>query len=228
MLDRLYKILTMRKMITIFWYFILISKISYAQERKIITNDSLLKMFQVMKPFEVLNKVGFGNMNFKAFYYDLLLKPYLMKWLDKDEYFQFEIEKERATMTNSPRLIKEEIQYMLNKQGRRNALDSILNNPILYSQYRDSAINNEVKRFFENHKEKKFNIPGKAITLHSYFAYPESYTIIKQWWVESGRKTERSDYFLPLVRMGDPDARKEYDNRVTQFVKTNGEIPGIM
>jgi hypothetical protein len=181
-----------------------------------------------MKPFEVLNKVGFGNMNFKAFYYDLLLKPYLMKWLDKDEYFQFEIEKERATMTNSPRLIKEEIQYMLNKQGRRNALDSILNNPILYSQYRDSAINNEVKRFFENHKEKKFNIPGKAITLHSYFAYPESYTIIKQWWVESGRKTERSDYFLPLVRMGDPDARKEYDNRVTQFVKTNGEIPGIM
>lgn len=212
----------MKKLILVFWCLVLVNNITDSQERKIISSDSLLKMFRLMKPFEVLNKVRFENMNFKALYYDTLLKPYLMKWLDKDEYFQYEIERERATIKNNPKLIKEEIQYMLNKQGRKNALDSILNNAALYYQYRDSAIDANVKRFFENHKKEKFNIPDQAIVLHSYLAYPESYTIIKQWWVESGNTMDRS-LFISLVRMGDPDARNLYDNKIKKFVKSNGE-----
>ena len=150
-----------------------------------------------------------------------------MKWMDKYEYFEFVLDKEKETITNRPDLIKEEIIYMLNKRRRKNTLDSILSNPVLYRQYRDSAISVYVNRYIEDYKGEH-KVPDRAIIIHSYLAYPESYTIIKQWWDESGRKTERSDYFIPLVRMGSPDAQELYDNRIKQLVKTNGEIPGIM
>ena len=149
--DKLYKILTMKKVLITFWYLILANNISNAQEQKTISSDSLLKMFKVMKPFEVFERVQFTWFDFKSCYNNTLLKPYLMKWLDRDKYFQYEIDRERATITNSPKLIKEEIQYMLNKQGRKNVLDSFLNNVALYSQYRDSTIDADVKRFFEHH-----------------------------------------------------------------------------
>ena len=198
-----------------------------AQEQKTISSDSLLKMFKVMKPFEVFERVQFTWFDFKSCYNNTLLKPYLMKWLDRHEYFEFVLDKEKETITNRPDLIKDEILYMLNKRRRKNALDSILSNPVLYRQYRDSAISVYVNRYIEDYKGEH-KVPDRAIIIHSYLAYPESYTIIKQWWDESGRKTERSDYFIPLVRMGSPDAQELYDNRIKQLVKTNGEIPGIM
>lgn len=217
----------MKSLIIILWITILTDNISYAQERKIITNDSLLRMFQVMKPFEVLNKIGFGNMNFKAFYYDTVLKTHLIKWLDRHEYFEYVLDKEKETISNRPDLIKDEILYMLNKKGRGKALDSIITNPMLYAQYRDSAISVYVNRYIESYKGEH-EVPDKAITLHSYLAYPEGYAIIKKLWDESGRPTERNEYFIPLVRMGDPDARELYDNRIKQLVKTYGGIPGIV
>lgn len=204
-----------------------LSNITSAQERKIITSDSLQKMFQPMKPFEVFEKVQFAGFDFKSCYNNALMKSYLMKWLDRKEYFKYILDKYKQTITNSPDLIKREIQYKLTKQGRKNALDSILSSPVLYNQYRDSAISVYVNRYIEESKGEH-KVPDMAIVLHSYFAYPESYIIIKQWWNESGRETERNDYFIPLVRMGDPDARKLFDNRIAQFVKTNGVSPTIM
>jgi hypothetical protein len=225
--DKLYKNLTMKKVLIIFWCLILANNIKNAQGQEIISSDSLLKLFQVMKPFEVFEKVQFTWFDFKSCYNNIVLKPYLMKWLDRHEYFEFVLDKEKETITNRPDLIKNEIIYMLNKRNRKNALDSILDNPILYTQYRDSAISVYVNRYVESYKGEH-KVPDRAIIIHSYLAYPESYTIIKQWWNESDRKTERNEYFIPLVRMGDPEARKLYDNLITQFVKTNGEIPGIM
>lgn len=207
-------------------FLVLLSNITYVQAQKTISSDSLLKMFQTMKPFEVFEKVQFSWFDFKSCYYDAPLKPYLMKWLDKHEYFEYVLDKEKETITNRPDLVKDEILYMLNKQGRKNALDSILTNPELYALYRDSAIAVYVNRYIENYKGEH-NVPDMAIVLHSYFAYPESYPILKKWWEESGRTINRS-LFLSLVRIGDPDAREIYDNRVKQLVKTNGETPGIM
>lgn len=227
MSDRLYKNLTMKKVLIIFWFLILANNINNAQGQEIISSDSLLKLFQTMTPFEVLDKVQFTWFDFKSCYNNSLLKPYLMKWLDRKEYFEYVLDKERRTITNSPDLIKDEITYMLNKRNQKNALDSILNNPILYNQYRDSAISVYLGRYIEYFKGEH-KVPDQAIIIHSYLAYPESYNIIKHWWVESGRPTERNEYFIPLVRMGDPEARELYDNRIKQCVKTNGETPSIM
>ncbi len=217
----------MKKVLIIIWYLILANNISNAQGQEIISSDSLLKLFKVMKPFQVFEKVQFTWFDIKSCYNNSLLKPYLMKWLDRHEYFEFVLDKEKQTIANRPDLIKDEIIYMLNKRSRQNTLDSILSNPLLYKQYRDSAISVYVNRYIEDYKGEH-KVPGRAIIIHSYLAYPESYAVIKQWWDESGRQTERNDYFIPLVRMGDPEARELYDNRITQFVKTNGEIPGIM
>jgi len=227
MSDRLYKNLTMKKVLIIFWFLILANNINNAQGQEIISSDSLLKLFQTMTPFEVLDKVQFTWFDFKSCYNNSLLKPYLMKWLDRKEYFEYVLDKERRTITNSPDLIKDEITYMLNKRNQKNALDSILNNPVLYNQYRDSAISVYLGRYIEYFKGEH-KVPDQAIIIHSYLAYPESYNIIKQWWNESGRPTERNEYFIPLVRMGDPEARELYDNRIKQCVKTNGETPDIM
>jgi len=205
----------------------IISNIIYARGQKIISNDSLLKLFQTMKPFEVFEKVQSSWFDIKSCYKDSLLKPYLMKWLDRKEYFEYVLEQEKKTISSSPDLIKDEIIYILNRQNRKSALDSILNDPVQYNQYRDSAISLYIGRYIENYKGVH-KVPIQAIIIHSYLAYPESYTIIKQWWVESGKPTERNEYFIPLVRMGDPEARKLYDNRIAQFVKTNGENPDVM
>ena len=204
----------------------IISNIIYARGQKIISNDSLLKLFQTMKPFEVFEKVQSSWFDIKSCYKDSLLKPYLMKWLDRKEYFEYVLEQEKKTISSSPDLIKDEIIYILNRQNRKSALDSILNDPVQYNQYRDSAISLYIGRYIENYKGVH-KVPIQAIIIHSYLAYPESYTIIKQWWVESGKPTERNEYFIPLVRMGDPEARKLYDNRIKNFVKTNGETPDI-
>ncbi|QKG81015.1 hypothetical protein [Tenuifilum thalassicum] len=214
----------MKKILIIFS--VLVSSTIYAQSQEIISNDSLLKLFQVMKPFEVFEKIRFSWFDFKSCYIDSLLKPYLMKWLDRKEYFNYVLEQEKKTISNRPDWIKDEIIYMLNKQNRREALDSILNDSVLYSQYRDSAISVYISRYFESYKGEH-KVPDRAIMIHSYLAYPESYAIIKQWWVESGKPTERNEYFIPLVRMGDPEAQELYDNRIKQFVKTNGEIPDL-
>ncbi len=219
----MYKMLFMKKLIL---FLVLASNIIYAKGQEIISNDSLLKLFQTMKPFEVLDNLQFTWYDFKSCYYDTLLKPYLMKWLDRKEYYEHVLDQEKKVITNRPDLIKDEIIYMLNKRNRKNALDSILSNPVLYNQYRDSAISVYLGRYIEGYKGEH-KVPGRAIMIHSYLAYPESYTLIKQWWDESGRPTERNEYFIPLVRMGDPDARELYDNRIKQFVKTNGEVPDV-
>jgi len=211
----------MKKVILSLVILSLINSVNFGQEQKPITSDSLLKMFQVMKPFEVFEKVQFAWFDFKSCRKDSLLKPYLMKWLDKHEYSDYMVDVERKTIANSPELLKREIQYKLTKQGKRNALDSIMNNSDLYNLYRDSAIMVYVNRYIEEYKGEH-KVPEMAVVLHSFFAYPESYTLIKHWWNESGKKTKRDRYFIPLVKMADPEARKLYDEKIKQFIKTNG------
>lgn len=206
----------------IFIILVVVCNINYSQVQKSISNDSLLMLFHTMKPFEVFEKVQFSWFDFKSCYNDTLLKPYLMKWLDRKEYFNYVLDQERKAITNRPDWIKDEIIYMLNKQNRKNALDSVLCNPIIYNQYRDSAILVYLSRYVEEYKGEH-KVPGQAIKIHSYLAYPESYAIIKQWWVESGKQIERNEYFIPLLRMGDPEARKMFDEKINQCIKTNGE-----
>jgi len=217
----------MKKVLIIFWYLILANNINNVHGQEIISSDSLLKLFQVMKPFEVFEKVQFTWFDFRTCYNDTSLKPYLMKWMDRHEYFEFVLDKEKRTIANRPDLIKDEILYMLNKQGRRKALDTILTTPALYSQYRDSAISVYVNRYIENYKGEH-KVPDRAIIIHSYLAYPESYTIIKQWWKESGLKNENNEYFLPFLRIGDPDARRIFDEKIRQCVKDNGESSNMV
>jgi hypothetical protein len=131
-------------------------------------------------------------------------------------------------MVKKPSYIESEIKYRLNKQKRKGYLDTVLNDTVLYNRYKDTILQENTRRFIKNYNKISYYIPYDVVRIHSFLAYPESYNIIKQWWEETGKGTDRNNlYFLSLVRMGDPEARKLYDDRIKLFVKTNGNSSGL-
>lgn len=67
---------------------------------------------------------------------------------------------------------------------------------------------------------------ASAIIFHSRLAYPESYTLIRQYWEEMGKAISGQDIssslYSALIVMGDPEARHLFDKEVAEFIKANG------
>lgn len=151
----------MRKFILHLIIFNLICSVNYAQEQKIISDDSLLKMFRAMKPFEVLEKVD--NINFKALYADTIIKPYLMKWLNEDDYFQHNVKEQKIELSKNRSFINSEIKYRLKKQNHINELNTVLNSPTLYASYKDTVIIENISYYIKNYHKETNAFPNKAI-----------------------------------------------------------------
>jgi len=216
----------MKKYILIFSIFILLNKDIIAQRKANFSNDSILKMFQSMTPFQVLEKFIFiYNIDYKNLYNDVRLKPYFMKWLDNATCIQYEIANYKLSIENDPKIIKREILYHLIKQKKKKYLDTITND--LYSRYKDSIIFLMVDEFSKQSAMVKNPIPEMAISFHSHLAYPESYKIIKNWWIEAKKDTSYS-LFFPLLRMEDPEAQRIFDKIVQKCIDSNGENSDLM
>jgi len=195
-----------------------------------ISPDSLLKMFQSDPPFDVLQKFRASDFkDYKGAYYNKELKPYLLKWLDKEEYWNYSVEQGVQNFTNNPEAIKNAIKYKLTKKTHASWLDSIYNSPTLLQKYRDSVIAEKIDIYKTALKKQTSYPPYDAIWFHSQVAYPESYSIIKQWWIDQGKpvltknNTPFNTYFLALVKMRDPEAIQLADKEVKKFVQSNGK-----
>lgn len=197
--------------------------------------DTLLRWFENSHhPLDVWDSIytwerktpGLHIYDYKAYYNSPSLKPYLLKWLDRDLYYHLRLKELRESYFPDS---KEDSAYMTYKingrlKQKKSALsiDTILNTPKLYFLYIDSILSDIVEQNRREFERKGKPFPGnRAIDFHMRLAYPESYEQIRSFWEETGK--ERNEYFIPLVRMGDPEARKIYDAFIKQVVETNGE-----
>jgi hypothetical protein len=203
---------------------------AYGQYPGIITPDSLLALFKTRSPFEVLlNSRLNGLTDYRQAYQNTALKPYLLKWLSKEEYRDYTIETDMKRFSNSPVSIKQAIEYHLSKKRHSAWLDSIVNSPALYSKYRDTVIAETVATAkIARNPNEGYMPPSQSLAWHTRIPYPESYTIIKKQWQEAGKPELAPNnsfdyYFLALVKMGDPDARKLFDAHISRFIRTNGQ-----
>lgn len=198
-------------------------------------SDSLLQWFENSNhPFDVWDSVRAWELrnnrtlyDYESYYQTPSLKPHLLKWLDRDLYYQRHLEELRESYLPDN---KEDSAYMtykikgrLKQQKSKLSIDTILNTPKLYTLYTDSILSDIIELQKKEFEEKGKPFPdNRAISFHMNLAYPESYQQIKSFWEETGKGTERNSYFISLVRMGDPEARKIFDKQIKEVVRTNG------
>jgi hypothetical protein len=205
----------------IFLIFIYINNSASAQYSKNIGADSLLTMFESKEPFEVLDKItSIYSLNYKELYYNEKLKPHLLKWLDKEEYRKHRLLQVRKIYSSDSLWMRNKILQSIRGGNRESKADSIMNTPYLYNAFRDSVMTTLMNLVEKEYDETDKYPPDLAVRIHSRIAYPESYRIIYQWWKEKGGENK---YFLPLVRMGDPEARKIYNQKISRVSKNKGK-----
>jgi len=199
----------------------------YSEE---ISTDSLLRMFRRDSPFKVLREFRSENFSdYKGAYNNEELKSYLLKWLSKEEYRTYQINQDIKELTNNTDFIKRLIRFKLVDQNHEAWSDSIIQTPALYEKYRDSVLIEESNRYKKSTKLETSYPPEKAIWFHSQVAYPESYVIIRQWWIEMGKPvlvknfTSFDNYFLALVKMRDPEAIQLANREVKKFLQSKGQ-----
>lgn len=199
--------------------------------------DTLLRWFEnAPNPTVVWDSIdvwrdgvsGIGRFDYEAYYHSAKLKPYLLKWLDRDMKVQLRLKELRASYFPDSKedsvYITYKIKGRLKKQNRENRLETILHTPELYSSYTDSILNKIIERKVNEFEKKGEPYPDwRNISFHMRLAYPESYELIREFWEETGKGTESNRFFIPLVYMGDPEAREIYDQYIEEVVKTNGK-----
>ncbi len=151
-----------------------------------------------------------------------------MKWLDRDLYFHRQLIELRESYLPNNKKDSAYITYKIKGRLKQNknavSIDTILSTPKLYSLYTDSILNEILERKVIEFETKGKPFPGNlVIDFHMHLAYPESYQQIRSFWEETGKGTDRNPYFVPLVRMGDPEARAIYDALVKKTLKNNCE-----
>lgn len=229
-----------RKVFVVIFSLILFASSSYGQSKVVyLPVDSLLKWFENAKhPFHVWDSIRVWELrsksrteyDYKSYYQAPALKPHLLKWLDRDLYYQEELQEIRDDFEpkneDDSAYIAYKIRGWITSKKRAVNPDSILHDSNLYTVYKDSVINQMVKSEIERMEKlgRPFP-PSRAINFHMYLAYPESYEQIRQFWEATGKQIERNDYFIPLVRMGDPEARKIFNELIADVVKKNGDTP---
>jgi hypothetical protein len=218
-----------RKVCNIALLLALFSAHTYGQQSGIITPDSLLSLFKTRSPFDILlNSRVYGLTDYKQAYQNTALKPYLLKWLSKEAYRDYTIEADIKRFAENPTGIRQAIEYHLSKKKHSAWLDSIAGNSGLYSKYRDTVITEELATFKIARNPEGYIPPSQSLAWHTRIPYPESYTIIRQQWIEAhkpelARNNRFDNHFLALVKMGDPEARKLFDAHISKFIKTNGQ-----
>lgn len=209
----------MKNFITIYYISILLSLIGTlkAQEKPKIKSDSLLRMFKTMDAFDVLNKVYTDDIDVKDCYYNEELKPYVLKWLDKEAYFEF-LQKERITReTKDKDFCINDVKGWLTKYNKSHLIDTVLKDLSLFKVYLDSVTLEEKEYFRKRFFGKGGRLPTEAIYFHALLKLPESYEILHRYWKEDGGKVS-SEYFYTMLAMHDPEAIAMYNKYVDSVI----------
>jgi hypothetical protein len=181
--------------------------------------DSLLTLFSKMSPFEVLDSIGTGQIDHYDCYHNTNLKPYLLKWLDKELYFQYSIKYAVNSALNNEEYLKNDIKYWLREHNKRELIDTVLNTPSLYKQYTDTVINYFIQHHRQDFYQHGARLPSDVLNFFSRYRVPEAYEIIYSFWEEDG-KIRRSDYYPTLLAMHDPEALQVANNHIDSLIAT--------
>jgi hypothetical protein len=210
--------------------------------------DTLLQWFENSEnPLDVWDSInawekrtsGLTLYDHESYYHSAKLKPYLLKWLDRRLIKEYKIEQylneNRINMDPDESYdsidhwldsvhISNEIKKLLKQQEDSITIDSVLANTELFNSFKEVVIEKNLqKRKVAYQKELNPFPDNRTISFHMNLAYPESYKQVRSYWEETGKGTDRNPYFVPLVKMGDPEARAIYDELVKKTVKNNCE-----
>lgn len=211
----------MKNFITIYYMSLLLLLVFTlkAQVKPKIKSDSLLRMFKTMDAFDVLDKVYVRDIDVKDCYYNEELKPYVLKWLDKEAYFEYLNNDyiKRLYIENKNNCIYK-VKGWLTHRNQSHLIDTVMKTPDLFQIYLDSVISDVTKYMKGLHFQYENNVlPKEAIYFHALLKLPESYEILHRYWKEDGGKLS-SQYFYTMLAMHDPEAIAMYNKYVDSVI----------
>ncbi|PKQ70333.1 hypothetical protein [Raineya orbicola] len=209
----------MKKIVFTFICLIILSCESVIGQRPSITRDQMLHYFKNNPPFEAeekIKKLEYENFNYKSVYDDKELKSYVLKLVDRREYFEHEVRKDMQRyleiIADTNRL-KDDIWSFLYKRKRSDkVVDSLVQIPSIITQYRDSVIQETEKRY--RRRPNKLSIPDDTRFVEM-FKYREVYDSIKLW----SKLDSREKYFITLFDYNDPEIIKKTKDLVKRLLK---------
>jgi hypothetical protein len=188
-----------------------------------LTSKELKELFDTFEPLEVLDIIRKSSkrLDYEEYYKNENLRPKLLKWLDRELYLQQDLDKTRN-------VYKQDSIYLANKIFARVkqvgiSVDSL--STFIYNSYKDSIINELMEIQESRIRREGLPFPKPiAIQYHTKLGYPESYSKIRSFWIED-EMGEKSPFYLPLVYLGDPKARKLFDNYILNVAE--GKVENI-
>lgn len=191
-----------------------------AQYGKDMTLDSMFVLFKNNNAIVAVSLIEYHYFfDTKAVYNNEELKHSFLKVFDQNEIMEYHLknrQKEFSQMT------KEQIDQRITAEcySLKIKVDSVLKNKKLRGEFWQKIVKEQMEKYKKEYESKKL-YPGT--TLMGIFArvpYPEAYTIIKQYWLETNDKSVREI----LVQMNDSDAMESYNKYIEenlQIVQTN-------
>lgn len=191
--------------------------------------DSVLILIKNRPIFEALDGIEIKDGDYETLYNNHQFKNLLLKTLDQNTYFEYNMKKTDTLFINEMKNIeyaKNGLKSYLNGLRKGKMFDSIVANPELFKKYKDTlfSLDYKLNRKGKNPKEY-YPTTGWFRT----FPYPEAHKIIKEWWLKEQDPSDGSinwtkeGFYDTLLFMNDPDAQELLTKKINEFIKTNGE-----
>lgn len=208
----------MRKAISIFCVLLSVSTIINAQAllRPTISGDSLLVKFKTMDAFDVLDRTDLSKVDIYDWYHHEKLKPYLLIWLNKEAYFEYDNQQYiKRAFDDGYKVYK--VKGWLTSRNQESLIDTVMNSPSLFQVYLDSVVDATTNYMKALYFKDGGKLPSKVLDFHARLKLPEAYAAINKYWKEDGG-TAKSDYFNVMLAMHDPEAIAKYNNFVDSAI----------
>ncbi|WP_375604865.1 hypothetical protein [Flavobacterium davisii] len=196
-----------------------------AQQIKYVSRDTILNIFKNNNVYDAIDKIRDqisyerGDLDYKSLYFDKEIKTYFLKSLDRNSRCQYELEnknREYIKLLDDKKRLEYEVESYLYRKKRSKQIDSILKSEKLILKLKDSVIADRIL-LYKNGRDCKGAIPN--LYLITKIKYPEAYDSIKKW----SKELLEWNFTEELLAFNDPDAVNLFNEKVNNYVKTNGK-----
>lgn len=181
-----------------------------------IFGDSLYNLFKGMDAFEVLDQTELSKVDVRSCYFHNDLKPYLLVWLNKDAYLEYD-NREYIKRTFDDEYSSHKVKSWLISHNKKDMIDTVINCQSLFELYLDSCINATKLSLTDQFYVDGGRLPSKILDFHSRLKLPEAYKIINNYWKEDGGTLD-SRYFDCMLQMHDPEAIDLYNKFASKAI----------
>ncbi len=143
-----------------------------------------------------------------------------MKWLDKELYFQHEIQKSLKIAFGDEDIKRNKIRDWLIRNNKRELLDTVLNTKLLYDVYLDTVISDYIQYHRDDFFKYGARLPEDVLSFFTVFRVPEAHDILYRYWQEDGKRRQ-SPYYGPLLAMLNPEALAIANHMIDSIIATN-------